>query len=104
MDLQATLLRQRVMVNESQLKLSIDLWDKTMSQPVILGPVGSSADFTRETAPRRVRGRKDYVLSRKSYILMALTHELARKGARRDACHGAGFRDWAAPATVGQKN
>jgi L-lactate dehydrogenase (cytochrome) len=37
-ELQATLLRQRVMVDESQLNLSIQLWDQPMSLPSPLGP------------------------------------------------------------------
>jgi L-lactate dehydrogenase (cytochrome) len=36
-ELQATLLRQRVMVDESHLKLSTQLWDQAMSLPVVLG-------------------------------------------------------------------
>ena len=39
-DLQTTLLRQRVLVDESHLNLSIQLWDQTLSLPVVLGPVG----------------------------------------------------------------
>ena len=34
-ELQATLLRQRVMVDESNLNLSIRLWDQAMSLPVV---------------------------------------------------------------------
>jgi hypothetical protein len=34
--LQTTLLRQRVMVDESQLNLSIHLWDQAMSLPIVL--------------------------------------------------------------------
>jgi L-lactate dehydrogenase (cytochrome) len=45
-ELQATLLRQRVMVDESHLNLSIDLWDQTMSLPVILGPVGMAGMYS----------------------------------------------------------
>ena len=37
-ELQATLLRQRVMVDESNLNLSIRLWDQAMSLPVVSGP------------------------------------------------------------------
>src|ERR1700746_481875 len=39
-DLQTTLLRQRVLVDEARLNLSIDLWDQKLSLPVVLGPVG----------------------------------------------------------------
>src|ERR1700678_237516 len=37
-ELQATTLRQRVMVDESHLSLSIHLWDQAMSLPVVLEP------------------------------------------------------------------
>src|SRR5271154_6958797 len=39
-ELQATLLRQRVMVDESHLHLSIQLWDEPLSRPIVLGRVG----------------------------------------------------------------
>jgi L-lactate dehydrogenase (cytochrome) len=45
-ELQATLLRQRVMVDESHLNLSIDLWDQTLSLPVVLGPVGMAGMYS----------------------------------------------------------
>jgi L-lactate dehydrogenase (cytochrome) len=45
-DLQATLLRQRVMVDESHLNLSINLWDQTLSLPVVLGPVGMAGMYS----------------------------------------------------------
>ena len=45
-ELQATLLRQRVMVDESRLNLSIQLWDQTMSLPVVLGPVGRAGMYS----------------------------------------------------------
>jgi len=45
-ELQATLLRQRVMVDESHLKLSIQLWDQAMSLPVVLGPVGMAGMYS----------------------------------------------------------
>src|ERR1700678_1595645 len=45
-ELQATLLRQRVMVDESHLKLSIDLWDQSMSLPIVLGPVGMAGMYS----------------------------------------------------------
>jgi L-lactate dehydrogenase (cytochrome) len=44
-ELQATLLRQRVMVDESHLNLSIHLWDQAMSLPVALGPVGMAGMY-----------------------------------------------------------
>ena len=45
-DLQSTLLRQRVMVDESHLNLSINLWDQTLSLPVVLGPVGMAGMYS----------------------------------------------------------
>jgi L-lactate dehydrogenase (cytochrome) len=45
-DLQATLLRQRVLVDESHLNLSIDLWDQALSLPVVLGPVGMAGMYS----------------------------------------------------------
>src|SRR6202046_3319971 len=45
-ELQATLLRQRVMVDESHLNFSIDLWDQTLSLPIILGPVGMAGMYS----------------------------------------------------------
>ncbi|HUA82197.1 MAG TPA: alpha-hydroxy-acid oxidizing protein [Dyella sp.] len=45
-ELQATLLRQRVMVDESHLNLSIDLWGQTMSLPIVLGPVGMAGMYS----------------------------------------------------------
>jgi isopentenyl diphosphate isomerase/L-lactate dehydrogenase-like FMN-dependent dehydrogenase len=45
-ELQATLLRQRVMVDESRLKLSIQLWDQALSLPVVLGPVGMAGMYS----------------------------------------------------------
>ena len=44
-ELQSTLLRQRVMVNESRLNLSIDLWGDQLSVPVVLGPVGMAGMY-----------------------------------------------------------
>ena len=45
-ELQATLLRQRVMVDESHLNLSIHLWDQAMSLPLVLGPVGMAGMYS----------------------------------------------------------
>ena len=45
-DLQSTLLRQRVMVDESHLNVSINLWDQTLSLPVVLGPVGMAGMYS----------------------------------------------------------
>ena len=45
-DLQSTLLRQRVMVDESHLNFSIDLWDEKLSLPIVLGPVGMAGMYS----------------------------------------------------------
>src|SRR5277367_874749 len=45
-DLQGTLLRQRVMVDESHLNLSIQLWDQSLSLPVVLKPVGMAGMYS----------------------------------------------------------
>ena len=45
-ELQATLLRQRVMVDESHLNLSIQLWDQALTLPVVLGPVGMAGMYS----------------------------------------------------------
>ena len=45
-NLQTTLLRQRVMVDESRLSLSSRLWDQPMSMPVVLGPVGMAGMYS----------------------------------------------------------
>src|SRR3984957_11446233 len=45
-ELQATLLRQRVMVDESHLNLSIQLWDQALSLPVVPGPVGMAGMYS----------------------------------------------------------
>jgi L-lactate dehydrogenase (cytochrome) len=45
-ELQATLLRQRVLVDESNLNFSIDLWGQAMSLPVVLGPVGMAGMYS----------------------------------------------------------
>jgi L-lactate dehydrogenase (cytochrome) len=45
-DLQATLLRQRVMVDESHLNFSVRLWDQELSLPVVLGPVGMAGMYS----------------------------------------------------------
>jgi L-lactate dehydrogenase (cytochrome) len=45
-ELQGTLLRQRVMVDESHLNLSIRLWDQALSLPVVPGPVGMAGMYS----------------------------------------------------------
>jgi len=45
-ELQATLLRQRVMVDESHLNLSIELWGQALSLPIVLGPVGMAGMYS----------------------------------------------------------
>ena len=45
-ELQGTLLRQRVMVDESHLNLSIELWGQALSLPIVLGPVGMAGMYS----------------------------------------------------------
>jgi len=45
-ELQTTLLRQRVLVDGSNLNLSVKLWDHTLTVPVILGPVGMAGMYS----------------------------------------------------------
>lgn len=45
-ELQTTLLRQRVLVDESRLNLTLNLWDQTLALPVILGPVGMAGMYS----------------------------------------------------------
>ena len=45
-ELQTTLLRQRVLVDGSNLNLSVKLWDQTLTLPVILGPVGMAGMYS----------------------------------------------------------
>ena len=65
-DLQATLLRQRVLVDKSRLNFSIDLWDQTLALPVILGPVGmagmysSRGEVKAAELPKRLEFRSRY--------------------------------------------
>ena len=57
-DLQATLLRQRVLVDESHLNLSIDLWDQALTLPVILGPVGMAGMYSSRGEVKAARAAK----------------------------------------------
>src|ERR1700744_6281738 len=57
-ELQATLLRQCVMVDESHLNLSIDLGDQTMSRPVVLGPVGMAGMYSSRGEVKAARAAK----------------------------------------------
>src|ERR1700733_280799 len=57
-DLQATLLRQRVMVDESHLNLSIHLWDQTLALPVVLGPVGMAGMYSSRGEVKAAKAAK----------------------------------------------
>jgi L-lactate dehydrogenase (cytochrome) len=57
-DLQATLLRQRVMVDESHLNFSTDLWDETLSLPVVLGPVGMAGMYSSRSEVKAANAAK----------------------------------------------
>jgi L-lactate dehydrogenase (cytochrome) len=58
MDLQATLLRQRVLVDESHLNFSINLWDQELSLPVILGPVGMAGMYSSRGEVKAAKAAK----------------------------------------------
>src|SRR5580658_948812 len=57
-ELQATLLRQRVMVDESRLNLSIQLWDQELSLPVVLGPVGMAGMYSSRGEVKAAKAAK----------------------------------------------
>src|SRR6201996_5466838 len=57
-DLQATLLRQRVLVDESHLNLSIDLWGQELSLPIVLGPVGMAGMYSSRGEVKAARAAK----------------------------------------------
>jgi L-lactate dehydrogenase (cytochrome) len=57
-ELQSTLLRQRVMVDESRLNLSITLWDQALSLPVVLGPVGMAGMYSSRGEVKAAKAAK----------------------------------------------
>ena len=57
-DLQTTLLRQRVLVDESHVNLSIDLWDQELTLPVILGPVGMAGMYSSRGEVKAAKAAK----------------------------------------------
>jgi len=57
-DLQATLLRQRVLVDESHLNFSVNLWDQELSLPVILGPVGMAGMYSSRGEAKAAKAAK----------------------------------------------
>jgi L-lactate dehydrogenase (cytochrome) len=57
-DLQATLLRQRVLVDVSHLNFSISLWDQELSLPVILGPVGMAGMYSSRGEVKAAKAAK----------------------------------------------
>src|SRR3984885_724975 len=59
-ELQSTLLRQRVMVDESNLDLSIQLWDQALSLPVVLGPVGMAGMYLSRGEVKAAKAAKAF--------------------------------------------
>jgi L-lactate dehydrogenase (cytochrome) len=57
-ELQATLLRQRVMLDESRLNLAVRLWDQEMSLPVVLGPVGMAGMYSSRGEVKAAKAAK----------------------------------------------
>jgi L-lactate dehydrogenase (cytochrome) len=57
-DLQATLLRQRVLVDESRLNLSVNLWDHELSLPIVLGPVGMAGMYSSRGEVKAAKAAK----------------------------------------------
>jgi L-lactate dehydrogenase (cytochrome) len=57
-DLQATLLRQRVLVDESHLNFSINLWNQELSLPVVLGPVGMAGVYSSRGEVKAAKAAK----------------------------------------------
>jgi L-lactate dehydrogenase (cytochrome) len=79
-ELQATLLRQRVMVDESHLNLSIRLSDQAMSLPVVLGPVGMAGMYSSRGEVKAAKAAKaDGVPFTLSTMGVCDVHEVAQK-------------------------
>jgi L-lactate dehydrogenase (cytochrome) len=79
-DLQATLLRQRVMVDESHLNLSIRLWDEELSLPVVLGPVGMAGMYSSRGEVKAANAAKSAgVPFTLSTMGVCDVHEVAKK-------------------------
>ena len=57
-ELQATLLRQRVLVDESHLNLAIHLWDQALPLPVVLGPVGMAGMYSSRGEVKAAKAAK----------------------------------------------
>jgi L-lactate dehydrogenase (cytochrome) len=79
-DLQATLLRQRVLVDESSLNLSIHLWDESLSLPVILGPVGMAGRYSSRGEVKAANAAKSVGIPfTLSTMGLCDVHEVAQK-------------------------
>jgi hypothetical protein len=79
-ELQTTLLRQRVLVDESHLKLSIDLWDQALALPVVLGPVGMAGMYSSRGEVKAANAAKAVgVPFTLSTMGVCDVHEVARK-------------------------
>ncbi len=79
-ELQATLLRQRVMVDESHLNLSIKLWDQPLSLPVVLGPVGMAGMYSSRGEVKAANAAKSVgVPFTLSTMGVCDVHEVAQK-------------------------
>src|SRR5271156_1329187 len=79
-ELQTTLLRQRVMLDESHLTVSIRLWDQPMSLPVVLGPVGMAGMYSSRGEVKAARAAKEAgVTFTLSTMGVCDVHEVAQK-------------------------
>src|SRR3984957_16677352 len=79
-ELQATLLRQRVMVDELRRICAIKLWDESLSLPVVLGPVGMAGMYSSRGEVKAAKAAKAFGIP---FTLSPLgvfdVHEVARK-------------------------
>jgi L-lactate dehydrogenase (cytochrome) len=79
-DLQAKLLRQRVMVDGSHLNFSIELWGETLQLPVVLGPVGMVGMYSSRGEVKAAHAAKAVgVPFALSTMGVCNVHEVARK-------------------------
>jgi L-lactate dehydrogenase (cytochrome) len=83
-DLQATLLRQRVLVDESKLNLSTHLWDQELSLPVVLGPVGMAGMYSSRGEVKAAKAAKAVGIPfTLSTMGVCDVHEVAQKAGLR---------------------
>jgi L-lactate dehydrogenase (cytochrome) len=79
-ELQTTLLRQRVLVDESNLNFEIKLWDQTLSLPVVLGPVGMAGMYSSRGEVKAANAAKSVgVPFTLSTMGVCNVHEVAQK-------------------------